>query len=449
MGSKANAAGPAPSGAASRPTVMPAMLLQSQGSGKKLNASVTRIARMVRGVFANEKDIADLEGLPRFDGQRMMKVGDKVRRVNPVEDLKKARVLRDDHLADLDHVLDYALTVAAYEEASCPDCQLPAAPLEFARAVAEFEPPATECATCAGAKTVRQRKSSKKAQEDFRVLSHLRKVLPDVVLCSKVRAAASDRNDAYIQLEAKNKNLLVKFGNERQTSLEGVDAEQGVRQGIIDAARRFDPFKMKNGRYTCASFGTVAYSWCFRNSRARQPGQKRAGVYAPSVEAMGRVEDGGVRGMIMKSDGAMSVVIGNPQSNTGSKATGGGRSVCHFCNDHSAIDPDTWETTGLCEACTSAGLELPKKKRGKSQPGDAPPGTPLACSDDLRLDLRSQVSFLPNEQQQVIQAELDGLNPAQISRKTGMTLMKVRRLKETAYARLRFGLSSYSETLRD
>jgi len=378
----------APSGAFSAAhTLKPAMIIREQGTDENIDASPTRISRMLREVFLHERDIRAWEDMASTDiSQRRLMMGDDGKlHFYPVRELvgdslKEARRKRDEHIAELHHVIDYALTENAYESVACPDCQLPTNGLDFVRAVADFEPPAMTCQRCKGQTTIRQKREDKRAKAAYRRIKYWKAVLPDVVCAAKVRAGVSDQNDAYIKLETKCRNLLVKFGSEKQTSLEGPDAEQGVRQGILDAAMRFDPTR-KEG----AMFNTVAYNWCRRNSRARHDYQKRAGVYAPSVEAMGTDEDGnGVAALITSSDGALGTFEDSPES-----------------------------------------------------------------VQELQMDIREKVASLPSDEREVVMCEMGGLSTLQISEKLDMPTAKVRRLRDAAYETLRESLIGYVDMLRE
>jgi len=382
-----------PSGAFKALVGKPAMnIIATQGSDGPIDASPVRIGRMLAEIDEHERTIRELEDRPVTSGRRYANVGGKVAYVDLAKIalalIAEARAQRDEHIAELRHVIDYALTEVAYDDVACTVCQLPAAALDFIKAVADFEQPATVCKACADRKTVRVKKADPQSVLDFKTISYFSKVLGEVILCAKIRAGASDQSAAYLELETQNRNLLVKFGNERQTSVEGLDAEQGVRTGLLDAARRFDPLHVhpKTGKLSMASFGTVAYTWCFRNSRARQPGQKRAGVYAPSIEAMGTDEDGnGMAALITDTEGGLG---------TFSSAGGG--------------------------------------------------------NHDLMLDFREKISGLPEIERKVVMAGLAGRSTAEIGRDLGITGVKVRRVRETAYERLREVMGGYCvEMLRE
>ena len=276
-----------------------------QGSTGEIDASPTRIARMLRTIFQKEKEIRAWEDMTKSDGKRFV-MGDngKLKWVPVAElvgdSLTEARESRDQHLAEVRHLIDYALTTEAYEDVPCPSCKLPKAPLAFIRQVADYEPPAIQCNRCIGLGTVRLKKAGKRAAAKFKRVSYFKKVLDDTVRCSKVRMGTSDSEEAYVALEDANRGLISKFGNEKQTSLEGDDAEQGVRQGLIDAAMRFDPTR-KEG----ATYNTVAYNWCYRNSRARQKGQSRAGLCGRNLGEMGGEDEGNMEALVTESIGAI------------------------------------------------------------------------------------------------------------------------------------------------
>lgn len=371
---------PGNTGAFSAPTQKAAMsVISRQGpDGHHIDASHTRIARMLQAVYTHERDIRAWEDMSTAPGKRLVMGDDGKLHWRPVSELvgdslRESREKRDEHLEDLRHVIDFALTEDAYTEIPCPDCKLPSNPLDFVRQVAEFEP-IDECVSCQNLGRTRVLKSDKRSQKAFKRIGYFKKVLDDVIDSAKVRAGTADRHEAYARLEAKNRNLLVKFGSEKQTSLEGADAEQGVRMGIIDAARRFDP-TLPN----MASFNTVAYNWCRRNSRARHDWQKRAGVYAPSVEAMGTDEDG---------------------------------------NGMSSMITDTFGGVGTF--------------------GSAKP-----CDRNLRLDVAEQVSQLAEQERTIVMKEMGGASVAEISRELGIAPVKVRRIRNSAFEKLREGLVGY------
>jgi len=322
-------------------------------------------------------------------GRRLTPVDGKLKYVEARtlvgDGLQKAQKARDRHLADIRYAIDYHLTTVAYKDVPCGKCRLPLGAAGFAEALPDFEPPAIQCTTCLGRGVVRRRRTDATSLANAKLVTYWNSVLDDLVRCAKIKACSSGADQAYIELETANRTLLIKFGNEKQTSLEGADAEQGVRRGIIDAAVRFDPTKQKDGRYCCAAFATVAYNWCRRNSRARHTGWKRAGVYAPSIEAMGTDEEGnGAAAMITSAEGALGTF---------------------------------------------------------SAPATAP--------TSLILDMREQVEALPEMQRAVVQAELGGLSTGEISKKLDISRAKVRSLRALAFEVLRDSLGGYVSTLHD
>lgn len=328
-----------------------------------------------------------LKAMPELSSYAQPKV--KVKLVDGPElvgkSVQEAQHLRDEHIANLRQAIDYYLTAVAYEDIPCCGCRLPVDALEFAAAVLDFEEPANQCELCLGRKVIRSKKTDPQSGADAKLVGYWSTNLDDFIRCAKIKTGATDADEAYSELETANRFLLIKFGNERQTSLEGADAEQGVRHGLIDAAMRFDLLKQKNGKYCCATFNTVAYNWCRRNSRARHRGQKRAGVYAPSIESMGTDEDGnGMASLITSAEGAL----------------------------------------GTFDVPTSA-----------------PPS--------LVLDLREQVEALPELQRAVVEAELAELSTGETARRLEISTAKVRRLRELAFETLRETLGGYVSTLHD
>ena len=63
---------PAPGAVLSAPTMKPAMIVRTQGDGERIDASPTRIARMMRGVFAKETAIRAWEDQLSSDGRRLV-----------------------------------------------------------------------------------------------------------------------------------------------------------------------------------------------------------------------------------------------------------------------------------------------------------------------------------------------------------------------------------------
>jgi RNA polymerase sigma factor (sigma-70 family) len=370
----------APGGAFSAGQHKPAI----QGTNRLVEATPVRIARMLRQIFDFERQIRSCEQQTQQPGRRAAMVDGVVKQVAVKElaaqSLQRTLKRRDEHLAQLRHLIDFALTTAAYKDVPCPDCRLPLSVPEFVDQVLVFEEPAIPCERCKDQGVVREKRTDKRSRRRFGRISYFKKVLDDTIACAKIRAGTRDANDAYKKLETENRMLLVKFGNEMQTSLEGDDALQGVRQGLIDAARRFDPTR-KEG----AMFNTVAYNWCRRNSRARHNGQKRAGVYAPSIEGLGTDEEGnGAAALIASSDGAFGT----------------------FAPDE-AKDPD------------------------------------------LVLDLREKIDGLPDSQRQIVQYEMAGVSTVQISKEMGLTTAKVRKLREFAFESLRSSMSGYVDVVCD
>jgi DNA-directed RNA polymerase specialized sigma24 family protein len=341
---------------------------------------------MLQQCLPNERKVRSYEDMLQSKGRRLSKVGGKMKLV-PIKDLVgnglwAAKRARDAHVEDLRHAIDYHLTTLAYEDVPCSECRLPLAALEFAEALPSFEPPAIQCKTCLGRTVVRAKRKDEQSIADAKRVKYFSSVLDDWLRCCKIKVGTSDADRAYEELEAANRSLLVKFGNEKQTSLEGPDAEQGVRQGIVDAAIRFDPTR-KEG----ASFNTVAYNWCRRNSRARHTGQKRAGVYAPSIEGFG------------------------------------------------ASDPDAG--VGWAAMVTSSHGAL----------GTFSPAT--TTSPELILDLREKVAALPELEQGVVAGEMAGLSTSQIAEQMNITKAKVRKLRKAAFETLRESLAGYVSALRD
>lgn len=352
-----------------------------QGPSENLDASPTRIGRMLRELFKKEQRIRAWEDQTKVKGTRYCMYEGKMQYVEVSkiigDSLIEARRQRDEHVAEIEHLIDYALNVDAFDDKLCPDCRLPYKHTEFVEAVLEFERPPAICETCQGLGWVRVQKSGKRAKKRYEKIKHFKRVLEDTILCAKVRMGTSEANEAYQKLEDKNRNLLVKFGNEKQTSLEGADAEQGVRQGIVDAAMRYDPTDER-----MAQFNTVAYNWCHRNSRARRQGQKRAGVYAPSIDGMGgpNSEEGTILSTITSSDGAL----------------------------------------------------------GTFEPAE------IDDTQQLSLDVEAAIRQLPDDQQQVVKLQLQEKTTSQISEALGISRPHVRKLREAAFGQLRGLLAGYA-----
>lgn len=250
------------------------------GEAAILSEEAVRIERMIRSVFTNEQIVKECED------------------ANDPFALEEACRHRDEHLLNIQHTIDYALNTLGYKDAPCPMCGTdtmiyPRDTAGFISALvsgAEPAPPPMPtlevCKVCTGRRLVRRLREDEASKAARKRIAYFEKVLDTTVLCAKVRARNADADEAYKKLEAENLHLIAKFSHEKQTALEGEDASQGAKMGIFDAALRFDPCRPE-----CAQFVTVAYNWVYRNSRARRGGEKRAGLYAKSVDAMVR-EDG-------------------------------------------------------------------------------------------------------------------------------------------------------------
>jgi len=370
----------APSGAFGLAPTQPAMTLRpAQGSIETPDASPTRIARMLREVFEKEKAIRAWEDMSKATGKRYAMYQGKMQYVETSklvgDSLATARAERDDHIAEIARLIDHALNVDAFKSVPCPNCRLPYEHLAFVEKLVDFEVPAMPCTKCQGVRTIQIPKTDKYSKRRVARIKHFQRVLDETSLCAKVRMGTADADTAYSELEARNHNLLVKFGNEKQTSLEGADAEQGVRQGIVDAAMRFDPT-----REEMATFNTVAYNWCRRNSRARSTGHKRAGVYAPSIDGMAGDEDGCVLSTITSSNGAFGT------------------------------------------------FEAPEAD----------------VSHETSLDVRAAIDQLPADQQQVVLLQLAETSTSEIADELKISKSQVRKLREEAFSTLRGILVGYS-----
>jgi hypothetical protein len=396
---RASAECEAPGGACPVAVIEPAI---SQSPPTRVVADPVRIERMLRTVFKNELDIAKWESMAKSDRRYARLPGEPRPRWVKASEFAEplliaARRVRDRHIEDVRHTIDLALT-SLYDDETCPDCKpwtMSLPPLEFIREAASAEPPpgsTAMCKTCKGEGLVRKQKTGPEAKKAHKRISYFKKVLDTTALCAKIRYGTSDASAAYTQLEQQNEKLF-KFGRESQTSLEGEDAIQGVRKGILDAAVRFDPTRPE-----CADFGTVAYNWAYRNSRHRRPGEKRAGVYAPSIEG---------------------IAAGSPQA------------------DSQSVQSSITASSGAF-------------------------GTYSAEHSDqtLVLDMREQVAALPADQRAVIASIIGGqmsfsktgaprIKMGAIAEELGMTKAQVRRLSEAAFKTLRGSLSGYVDVVRD
>lgn len=240
-----------------------------------------RIERMLRGLFQNEMIVKECEAS------------------NDPQAVEEAHRYRDEHIANLRFTIDYALNTLGYQDVACPMCgvdtpMFPKDATGFVAAVSGdaapvYTPPSVlePCKVCTGRRLVRRLRDDDASKAARKRITYFQKVLDTTVLCAKVRARTADAGAAYEVLERENIHLVTKFSSEKQTSMESEDAMQGAKMGIFDAALRFDPTRPE-----MAQFVTVAYNWAYRNSRARRDGEKRAGVYAQSVDAMVNPEDG-------------------------------------------------------------------------------------------------------------------------------------------------------------
>lgn len=236
---------------------------------------------MLRGVFENEAVVKECEDS------------------NDPELVEAAHLHRDKHLQGIKHTIDYALNTLGFVDEPCRECGLdvalfPKGTLDFMRAVsgddvpvAVITPTTETCRICKGRRVVRRQREDNDSKAARKRILYFQKVLDTTSLCAKIRARTADAGEAYQALERENMALITKFSSEKQTSMEAEDAAQGAKMGLVDAALRFDPTRPE-----MAQFVTVAYNWAYRNSRARRDGEKRAGVYAQSVDSMVNAEDG-------------------------------------------------------------------------------------------------------------------------------------------------------------
>jgi len=313
--------GVAPKGAFPVEQEKPA-ISQGSPSSYDIDASPIRIERMLRTVFSNEQRIAQWQKLaPVVEvGKRycIKLAGESKLRYVTAEavstELANAVKARDSHLDEVRHVIDYALTTDAYEDVRCSNCKpwtMPLSPLGFVRVAATAAPPtgsASMCKTCLGVGTVRQKKKDKESKEAFKRISHFKRSIDVTGLCAKIRYRSADHNEAFAELMKQNARLVTKFGDENQTAMEGDDAEQGARMGIMDAAMRYDPTHPKS-----AAFGTVAHNWAYRNSRARKRSDARAGVNEGSLDYEGPGDDGiCLKDCLLGSDGALASFDSTP-----------------------------------------------------------------------------------------------------------------------------------------
>ena len=442
--------GEAPDGASSVGQQQPAIALNrpSQGSNGVIDASPRRISKMLRSLVSLEKNVRAWEDMPgsegddsghRRSGRRYTMFNGKLQWVKTGDligdSLVQARKTRDDHIDEIRHVIDYALTTDAYKDVACPSCRLPEGALEFAKKVVDFEPPAMTCGRCMGRGSVREKKTDATSLERFKRISYFKRTLDDFVACLKIRMGTKEAEEAYRQLEQAHKSFIIKFSSENHTALESEDAEQGVRQGLIDAARRFDPTRKEGAMYS-----TVAYNWCRRNSSSRTEGDKRPGVYAPSIDQLGADPDGNSpTALVTSSSGAFGALIkGSHRASKGGRRDG----RCKNCGD--ALP---WDLEHLCEPCSKTDALKKLKNEEKAQGPDL--FSPNNPDPTLVFDLREKIGELPLDQRELVLMEMSGESPAAIASSLGLTTAKVRRLREKAYESLRGSMSAYVEALYD
>jgi hypothetical protein len=327
----------------------------------------TEIMRMVSALFTREQRIKEAEDIVAVVQGQVRMVEAKKGQMLPHrfettvsllnDDLAYAnsrltavKAWRDFTSQKIRLFLDHALSTTPYCDRMC-GC----------RNGSSQTSPLPGCKDCCGKGTIRSEKTNHYAVAATAKLKHLKKVLCVTELCAKVKAKTSEANEAFKTLLDNNVGLIRKFRSEKQTSMEQDDAEQGAIMGILDAAIRFNPvkpecyicsrpgcgekveippcgacagqgevndltcktcgglgLKPKSGGMTCpkcknprmmlktstADFKTYAYNWSYRNSRARKDTDKRAGVYAPSLDAMVSGDDGetGDKGMILHTN---------------------------------------------------------------------------------------------------------------------------------------------------
>lgn len=414
---------------------------------KYVQAQPTEIMRMVTALFTREKRIKAAEDLVAMV-QTQVKESEATLKVDPsihnqetlnllrsdldyaTNRLGAVRAWRDFTSQKIRLFLDHALSTTPYRKIICHACR------QSGKDIAD---PA--CKSCNGIGMITKDKENHFAKAAVEKLKHLKKVLPVTELCAKIKAQTSEADAAYAKLLQDNMGLVKKFSNENQTLMEKDDAEQGAMMGILDAAVRFNPakpehymcsackatapvpvcdvcngegevddedctpcagFGIKTGKggMTCvacgnprmmlktstADFKTYAYNWAYRNSRARKDTDKRAGVYAPSIDAMIGGDD--------------------EQSECPAVVAGSTGSVGKFAG-----------------------------KRHQSEDGGL-----------LTTDLKHQVAQLADPQQRaVINYHLAGLSLTEIAQALGISKATCSKIRDTAYGILRTKLSGYRE----
>ena len=420
------------------------------GTDKYIQAQPTEIMRMVTALFTREKRIKAAEDLVALvqgqvkDTERLLETDPSVRNQETLTLLKgdldyangrlgAVRAWRDFTSQKVRLFLDHALSTTPYRKIICHDCR---------KSGDDLADPA--CKACNGLGIITKDNENHYAKASVEKLKHLKKVLCVTELCAKVKAKTSEADKAYAELLQNNMGLVKRFSNENQTLMEKDDAEQGAMMGILDAAMRYNPakpecymcsackattpiptcptckgegevgdkdcapcggfgIKTQAGGMKCekcgnprmmlktstADFKTYAYNWAYRNSRARKDTDKRAGVYAPSVDAM-------LDGVNHADDSktGTAIVVGS----TGSVGKIAGKAIKH-------------EDGGL-----------------------------------LTMDLKHQIAQLDDPQQKaVINYHLAGLSLTEIAQALGISKATCSKIRDAAYGILRAKLTGYRE----
>jgi DNA-directed RNA polymerase specialized sigma subunit len=418
--------------------------------GEYVQAVPTEIMRMVDALFVREERIkkaedivAHVQGQNRMAALRLKELPTTSnQRITQAlkEDLEaasdklvKTKAWRDFTAQKIRLYLDHALSTTPYQTKVCDDCKVPQ--------------PGT-CKICNGVGTVKTLKTNYYAVAAAAKLKHIQRVLEVTELCAKVKAKTSEADAAYAKLLEHNIGLVRKFGAESQTGMEKDDAEQGAMIGLLDAAVRFNPakpqqyecprckhtapipqcatcngkgetdqgdcgpcrgwgVKAQTGGMPCgncklprmgiktstADYGTYAYNWSYRNSRARKETDKRAGASSLGGKAM------------VSLDG-MSVGKGDEKESVDQLVVGHGGPVGSFYNGSHEDDHQR----------------------------------------HMALDLRTKIAAIDNSQERkVINYSMAGLSMNEIAQALGLSKASVAKLRDSAYGKLREGMTGYAE----
>jgi len=303
------------------------------------------------------------------------------------------------------------------------------------------------CEKCNNTGLARQENKNPYAKAAVPILRHIQRVLTMTEDCFKIRAGTSEKDDAYVRILNGHMGLVKKFGNPHQTAMEGDDAEQGARIGLLDAARRFDPTKPV--AYICPGVtrtenrrtGAITKRLCGYKEKAdldrdcskcKELGHRCDHHQSAQKKTCPKC---GKKLMVQTSVAVFQTVAWSwAKRNSRARKTTDERPGLRPSIDDPALGGKKAEDGGVADQVT--------KIDGRAQIADA--STKLDDNETAALDLHTQIAGLDDEQQRTVMGLcLEGLSPTEIGKELDLTTRQVVKVKEAACAILRERLVGY------